>query len=86
MLVLNPSYLGLMDIGNTWSILIYTKHVLVLGIIVLGVYLDSGISRKMETARGEAAGGLLHRFRTINGLLILGGLTILFLTVLAQSL
>jgi uncharacterized membrane protein len=86
MLVLNPSYLGFMDISNAWSILMYSKHILVFGLIVLGVYLDRGISQKMESARGEEAGGLLQRFRTVNGLMILGGLAILSLTALAQSL
>jgi len=31
MLVTDSHYLGFMEIGNTWSVLMYTKHILVLG-------------------------------------------------------
>jgi uncharacterized membrane protein len=86
MLFLNPFYTGYMEMSNAWSVLMLTKHTVVLGLIVLGAYLDQGVSRKLENAKTEDAGAALRLFRTVNGLLLLGGVAILSLTAVAQSL
>ena len=39
MLLLNKEYLGLLDLGNEWSILMVIKHIFVLAMIGIAVYM-----------------------------------------------
>jgi uncharacterized membrane protein len=84
MLVTDSHYLGFMQIGNTWSVLMYTKHVLVLGWIALGVYLDMGVTRRLAGARASDRPGLLAQFQRMNGLTAAGGVIIILMTAVVQ--
>jgi uncharacterized membrane protein len=85
MLVTDSHYLGFMEIGNFWSVLMYTKHILVLGWIALGVYLDMGVTRRLAGARASDRPGLLSQFQRINGLTAAGGVIIILLTATLQA-
>jgi uncharacterized membrane protein len=85
MLVTDSHYLGFMEIGNTWSVLMYTKHILVLGWIALGVYLDMGVTRRLAGARASDRPGLLAKFQRMNGLTAAGGVVIILLTATLQA-
>jgi uncharacterized membrane protein len=84
MLVTDSHYLGFMEIGNFWSVLMYTKHILVLGWIALGVYLDISVTRRLAGARASDRPGLLAQFQRINGLTAAGGVIIILMTAVMQ--
>jgi uncharacterized membrane protein len=84
MLVTDSHYQGFMEIGNPWSVLIYAKHILVLGWIALGVYLDMGVTRRLAGARASDRPGLLAQFWRMNGLSAAGGVIIILLTAVVQ--
>jgi uncharacterized membrane protein len=84
MLLTNSHYLGFMEIGNSWSVWIYTKHIVVLGVIGLGIYLDMGVARRLSDARDAGRPGLLARYRLVNGLTALGCVAVLLITAAAQ--
>ena len=84
MLVSDSHYQGFMEIGNTWSVLMYAKHNLVFGWIVLGVYLDMGVTRRLAGARASDRPGLLTQFQRINSLTAAGGVIIIPMTAVVQ--
>lgn len=48
MMFYNKSYAGGMDMGNLWVLLVVVKHVFVIVLIILGVYMLEGIYPKIE--------------------------------------
>lgn len=58
MLLTDSHYLGFMEIGNAWSVWMYTRHLFVIGVIVLGGYLDMGVSRRFAEEREADRPGL----------------------------
>jgi len=82
--VIDPNYLGIGDFGNLWSILMLVKHILIVGMIVVGFWFNAilrvGPMLSSKTGTSQA----FNRFRFyINGMAITGVL-ILFLTALSQ--
>jgi uncharacterized membrane protein len=47
MMFYNKSYAGGMDLGNLWVLLVVVKHVFVLVLIILGIYLLEGVYSKI---------------------------------------
>jgi uncharacterized membrane protein len=84
MLITDAHYEGFMQITNAWSVWMYTKHIVVLGLIVLGVYLDMGVARRLAAADGSNRTSRLAQFRLINGLSALGGVMIILITAAVQ--
>jgi uncharacterized membrane protein len=80
----NPNYLGLAQFGNLWAILMLVKHVLVLGMIVIGFWFNAirRVGPQMGSSRGAAQA--ISRFRSYVNLMAICGLLVLFLTALAQ--
>jgi uncharacterized membrane protein len=47
MMLYNQSYAGGMDMGNLWVLLVVIKHIFVLALIILGIYLLEGVYPKI---------------------------------------
>jgi uncharacterized membrane protein len=86
MLVTDSHYPGFMQMTNTWSVWMYAKHLLVLVCIVLGVYLDMGITRRLAESHDAVRPALLARFRLINGLTAAGCVVVVLMTGVLQVL
>ena len=84
----HPSYEGLLTIGNTWSVLMAAKHLLILASVALILWLAQGVGPRLRLAARRAALGhdaapahaLAARFRAIAWLNAALGLAILALT------
>jgi uncharacterized membrane protein len=62
LLVVDPKYTGLGDFfSSTWTVLMLVKHVLVVGMVALGVVVDRLIRRAAEAASDEARAAALRR-------------------------
>lgn len=80
----DPSYLGIGDFGNLWSIMMLLKHLLILGMIALGFWFNAilrvGPLMRSNTGAEEA----IRRFRLYANLMAIAGVWVLLFTALAQ--
>jgi len=86
LLVVDPRYTGLGDFfSSTWTTLMLLKHVLVVGLIVVGVYVDRLIRRVGDATSENDRGAALRRVAlSAEGATGLGALIVL-LTAAAQA-
>lgn len=85
LMLVDPDYLGFMNFGNPWGVLMVGKHVLVLAMIALGFW-SNAIQRlgRLMSSNTDAVQAI-DRFRShVNTMAILG-ILILLLTCLAQT-
>ncbi|HET9915123.1 MAG TPA: hypothetical protein VFQ13_24745 [Anaerolineales bacterium] len=85
LMLIDSGYLGFMDFGNFWGIVMLLKHVLVFGMLALG-FLYNAILRvgPMMSSNNSAELGIT-RFRLYSNLMTISGLLVLLLTALAQA-
>lgn len=85
LLVIDADYAGLGNVfASTWTTLMFAKHIVVVGVVVLGVAVDRLVRRVGAAATDEARGSAMRRLElSAEGATGLGALTIL-LTAFAQ--
>jgi uncharacterized membrane protein len=82
LMLINESYLGLGNFtGNTWSVLIVIKHVLVLVFLALAIYSERVFLKQISNDTPEA----LKKFRWALKINLAFGLVIILLTTIAQA-
>jgi uncharacterized membrane protein len=85
LMVADPNYLGLGNFGNTWGVMMLTKHVLVGAMIIIGFWFNAimrvGPMLVSNTRAAEAAA----RFRRHANLMASLGAVVLLLTAIAQA-
>jgi len=83
LMLIDPGYLGFMDFGNFWGIVMLLKHVLVIAMIGMGFWNNVilRVGPMMSSNNPEQA--IIHFRKYVNAMAICGVL-ILFLTALAQ--
>jgi uncharacterized membrane protein len=86
LLVVDQHYAGLGNVfASTWTTLMLIKHVLVIGLIVLGLYVDILIRRAGDATSDDVRGSVLRRVGwSAEGATGLGALIVL-LTAAAQA-
>jgi len=80
----DSNYLGLGNFGNPWGILMLVKHLLIVGMIVLGFWFNAvwRVGPQMASNTGASLG--LKRFRLFVNLMAISGALVLLLTAIAQ--
>jgi uncharacterized membrane protein len=73
MMITDEKYLGFMDFGNAWSLLMVVKHVLAIGWIFLGISLDMNTARRLAEAGDADRPARLAQFRRMNAWAAWGG-------------
>jgi uncharacterized membrane protein len=82
LMLVNKNYLGLGNIfGNSWSVLIVTKHVLVLAFLALAIFSERAFLGQISDQKPEA----LKQFRFALNINAVLGVVILLLTSIAQA-
>jgi len=82
LMLINENYLGLGNFfGNPWSILIVTKHVLVLAFLALAIFSERAFLGQISDQKPEA----LKQFRWALNINTILGVVILLLTSIAQA-
>ena len=81
---IDANYLGIGDFGNPWAILMLVKHVLILGMIVLGFWYNAFLRVGPMMASNNSAELGIRRFRMYANLMAISGVLVLLLTALAQ--
>lgn len=81
---IDSNYLGIGNFGNPWAILMLIKHVLILGMIVLGFWYNAFLRVGPMMASGNNADLGIRRFRLYSNLMAISGVLVLLLTALSQ--
>lgn len=83
-MMIDPGYLGFMDFGNIWGIVMLVKHILVVAMIALGFWFNAILRVGPMMSSNNNADTAVARFRKyVNAMAVCGGL-VLLLTTLAQ--
>ena len=84
LMVIDTGYLGFMNFGNFWGIVMLLKHVLIFGMIGLGFWYNAFLRVGPMMASNNSSALGIRRFRTYSNLMAIAGVLILLLTALAQ--
>lgn len=84
LMVIDPGYLGFMDIGNFWGIVMLLKHLVIFGMIGLGFWYNAFLRVGPMMASNNSAELGISRFRMHSNLMAIAGVLVLLLTALAQ--
>jgi uncharacterized membrane protein len=84
LMLIDPGYLGFMNFGNLWGILMLVKHVLVFGMIAVGFWFNAFLRVGPMMASNNNADLGIRRFRMYSNLMAISGVLVLLLTALAQ--
>jgi uncharacterized membrane protein len=83
-MLIDTEYLGFMNFGNLWGIVMMVKHILVFGMLALGFWFNAILRvGPMMSSNNNAELGI-KRFRSYSSLMTISGVLILLLTALAQ--
>ncbi|HEY3334389.1 MAG TPA: CopD family protein [Candidatus Limnocylindrales bacterium] len=85
LLVTDDRYQGLGDFGTTWAQLMLAKHVLVVLLVVLGVFVDRLVRAASGAASADDRATALHRLRLATEAATAVGALIALLTAASQA-
>lgn len=83
LMLIDSGYLGFMDFGNFWGIVMLIKHILVIAMIAMGFWFNAimRVGPMMSSNHPEQA---IVRFRKYINAMAVCGVLVLLLTALAQ--
>jgi uncharacterized membrane protein len=84
LMMIDTNYLGFMDFGNFWGIVMLVKHILVLVMIAMGFWFNAimRVGPMMSSNNPEPA---IVRFRQYANAMAVCGVLVLLLTAFAQA-
>jgi uncharacterized membrane protein len=85
LLIADPNYLGIGDFNNLWSVLMLIKHILILGMIVIGFWFNAILRVGPLMSSNSGADQALVRFRQYSNLMTITGILVLLLTAISQA-
>jgi uncharacterized membrane protein len=84
LMLIDTGYLGFMNFGNFWGIVMLTKHILIFGMIALGFWFNAILRVGPMMSSNNSAELGIKRFRSYSNLMTISGILVLLLTALAQ--
>ena len=84
LMIVDPNYLGVGNFGNLWGIMMLVKHLLVVGMIVLGFWLNAILRVGPLMSSNHGADQAIARFGQYSKWMAICGVLVLLLTALAQ--
>ena len=82
--IADSNYLGLGDFGNFWGVMMLVKHILIVGIIVMGFWFNAILRIGPLMSSNTGVTQAISRFRWYNNTMAILGVLVLLLTALAQ--
>ena len=82
--IADPNYLGLGNFSNFWGVMMLVKHLLILGMLVIGFWFNALMRLGPLTSSNTGAVQAIARFRWYNNAMAISGILVLLLTALAQ--
>ena len=83
-MIVDTNYLGFMNFGNAWGIIMVVKHILVFAMLALGFWFNAILRVGPMMSSNNSAELGIKRFRSYSNLMAISGVLILLLTALAQ--
>jgi uncharacterized membrane protein len=84
LMIVDSNYLGFADFGNFWGIVMLVKHVLIIGMIVMGFWFNAILRVGPLMSSNTGVAQAISRFRWHVNTMAVSGVLILLLTALAQ--
>lgn len=84
LMFVDPSYLGIGNFSNLWSVMMLVKHLLIVVMIGLGFWFNAFLRVGPMMASNNNAELGIRRFRTYSNWMAILGVWVLLLTALAQ--
>ena len=81
----DPRYGGVGNVGSTWATLFLVKHVVVLAMVGVGVYIDALVVRRFAAAEAPDDPAAVRLLVLSSAVMTLLGAVVLFLTAAAQG-
>jgi len=85
LMLVDPNYLGLGNFGNTWAVLMLVKHILVLGMIGVGLVYNALLRVGPQLKTGIDTSSAFARFKQYSYLMAVLGVLVLLFTAVAQA-
>ena len=82
--IADPNYLGLGNFSNFWGVMMLVKHLLILGMLVIGFWFNAIMRVGPLMSSNTGAVQAIARFRWYNNAMAISGILVLLLTALAQ--
>lgn len=84
LMLIDPGYLGFMNFGNFWGIVMLVKHILIVGMIAMGFWFNAVMRVGPMMSSNNSAEQGIGRFRKYVNAMAISGVLVLLLTALAQ--
>jgi uncharacterized membrane protein len=84
LMLIDSGYLGFMNFGNFWGVMMLTKHILVFAMLVLGFWYNAILRVGPMMSSNNSADLGITRFRSYSNWMTILGILVLLLTALAQ--
>jgi uncharacterized membrane protein len=82
--IIDPNYLGIGNFGNLWGILMLVKHLLVVGMIVMGFWFNAILRVGPLMSSNSGADQAILHFGLYSKWMAISGVLVLLLTAIAQ--
>ena len=83
--IVDSNYLGLGKFGNFWSAMMLVKHLLIVGMIVMGFWFNAILRVGPLMSSNTGAAQAISRFRWYTHAMAISGVLVSLLTALAQA-
>jgi len=83
--IVDPNYLGIGNFGNLWGMLMLIKHILVVGMIIMGFWFNAILRVGPLMSSNTGADHAMVRFGLYSKWMAISGVLVLLLTALAQA-
>jgi uncharacterized membrane protein len=84
LMLVDPNYLGIGNFGNPWGILMLVKHLIIIGMLILGFWFNAMLRVGPQMASDLKAAQGFRGFRLYANLMAISGVLVLLLTAIAQ--
>lgn len=82
--ITNSNYLGLGNFNNFWGVMMLIKHLLIVGMLLMGLWLNAFMRIGPLMSANTGAAQAIARFRWYTNAMVISGVLVLLLTALAQ--
>ncbi len=81
----DSNYRGLGNFSNPWAMLMLVKHILILGMVIVGFWFNVILRVGPRMSSNTGAGQALTQFRRYVNVMAIAGLAVLLLTAISQA-
>ena len=85
LMCVDPSYLGIGNFKNVWSVMMLVKHILIMGMVGMGFWYNGLIRVGPLMSSNTGATQAIARFQQYSNLMATTGVLVLLLTAISQA-